>query len=126
VTLLDSNLVIYAARPEHSELRRWIRSRVPAVSAVSLVEALGFHKLTSIEKAALEATFAAAEILPVSDLVVNQAVALRQLRKMSLGDALVGATAIVHRTELATRNVKDFDWIAGLKVVDPLAASTAS
>jgi predicted nucleic acid-binding protein len=40
---------------------------------------------------------------------------------MSLGDALIAATAIVHRLTLVTHNVTDFDWIDGLIVLDPLA-----
>ncbi len=50
------------------------------------------------------------------------AVSLRQSRKMSLGDALVAATALVFGRELLTRNVKDFAGVPGLVVVDPLAA----
>jgi predicted nucleic acid-binding protein len=30
---------------------------------------------------------------------------------MSLGDALVAGTALVHRLTLVTRNVEDFHWI---------------
>jgi hypothetical protein len=41
---------------------------------------------------------------------------------MSLGDALVAATALVFGRELLTRNVKDFAEVPGLVVVDPLAA----
>jgi predicted nucleic acid-binding protein len=121
MTLLDSNIVIYAAKPERADLRQWIAGRVPAVSAVTVVEALGYHKLAKAERVHLEAFFAAASVLPISELVVQQAVALRQSRRMSLGDSLIGATALVHRLELATRNVKDLDWIAGLTVIDPLA-----
>jgi len=40
---------------------------------------------------------------------------------MSLGDAIVAATALEHRQTLVTRNSKDFDRVEGLKVVDPLA-----
>ena len=123
MTLLDSNVVIYAARPEHSTLRRWIADRTPAVSAVSVVEALGYHKLTHSERSHLEAFFKAIAVLPISNSVVRQAVALRQARKMSLGDSLIGATASVHRVELATRNVKDFDWIKDLVVIDPLVVN---
>jgi len=39
---------------------------------------------------------------------------------MSLGDALIAATALEHRLILATRNVKDFEWITGLKIVNPI------
>ncbi len=119
--MLDSNLVIYAARPEYPGLRRLIAARSPAVSAVSVVEVLGYHKLSPTERTHFETFFAAAEVLPLTDAVVARAVTLRQARKMSLGDALVGATALVFGRELLTRNVKDFAGISGLAVADPLA-----
>ena len=120
--MLDSNLIIYAARPEYPGLRRLIAARSPAVSAVSVVEVLGYHKLSAADRQHFEAFFSAATVLPVSDPVVVQAVSLRQARKMSLGDALVAATALVFGRELLTRNVKDFVGVPGLVVVDPLAA----
>ncbi len=119
--MLDSNLIIYAARPEYPGLRRLIAARSPAVSAVSVVEVLGYHKLSAAEKAGFESFFAAAEVLPLSGAVVARAVTLRQARKMSLGDALVAATAMVFGRELLTHNVKDFAGVAGLSVADPLA-----
>lgn len=119
--MLDSNLVIYAARPEYPSLRRLIAARSPAVSAVSVVEVLGYHKLTAAERAHFESFFAAAEVLPLSEAVVARAVSIRQMRKMSLGDALVAATALVFGRELLTRNVKDFAGVPGLAVTDPLA-----
>jgi toxin FitB len=48
------------------------------------------------------------------------AIELRRQRKMSLGDALIAATALEHRLILATCNVKDFEWITGLKIVNPI------
>jgi hypothetical protein len=46
--------------------------------------------------------------------------ALRQQRKMSLGDATIAATAIVHQLPIATHNVTDFQWVPNLIVIDPL------
>lgn len=54
-------------------------------------------------------------------IVIEKAITLRQQRKMSLADAVIAATAMEHRQPLATRNLKDFDWVEGLDVVDPLA-----
>lgn len=67
-----------------------------AVSAVSYVEVLGYHKLSSTERALFEAFFAAATLLPLSQPVLDQAVKLRQIRKITLGDALVAGTALAH------------------------------
>lgn len=45
--LLDSNIVIYAIKPEFAHLRILIATRKPAISAISYLEILGYHKLTS-------------------------------------------------------------------------------
>ena len=39
--LLDSNIIICAAQPEHADLRDFIVAQSPAVSAISVVEVLG-------------------------------------------------------------------------------------
>lgn len=121
--LLDSNIIIYAAQPEHDTLRRFIADHAPAVSAVSYVEVLGYHRLTERERQGFEAFFAAALVLPLSDTVLEQAVHLRQRKKMSLGDALIAATALVNPRTLVTRNTDDFDWISGLTVLNPFATA---
>ena len=42
--------------------------------------------------------------------------------KKSEISALIAATALDHELPLATRNVKDFDWIAGLTLINPIDA----
>jgi predicted nucleic acid-binding protein len=117
--LLDSNIIIYAARPEHEGLRRLIREHTPAVSAVSYVEVLGYHQLNEQEARYFEEFFAASEVLGIDTPVLEGAVRLRKARRMTLGDALVAATALAHGLTLVTRNTKDFDWIADLPLFDP-------
>jgi predicted nucleic acid-binding protein len=119
--LLDSNIVIYAARPEHALLRQFIAEHAPSVSAISYVECLGYHALKDAERAALESFFSAADMLPVTQDIIQHAAGLRQQRRMSLGDSLIAGTARVHQLSLVTHNVADFQWIEGLRVVDPLA-----
>lgn len=121
--LLDSNIIIYAAQPEHADLRSLIAAHDPVVSAVSVVEVLGYHRLSEAERTHFEEFFRVSRILAVSDLVISKAVTLRQQRKMTLGDALIGATAITNDLTLVTRNVDDFAWIAGLRILDPLAST---
>jgi toxin FitB len=117
--LVDSNILIYAAQPAHAHLRRFIADHAPAVSAVSYVEVLGYHQLNDQEQQYLEEFFRLARLLPLSQAVLDQAVALRQQRRMSLGDALVAGTALVHGLTLVTRNVDDFQWIQGLSLLNP-------
>ncbi len=120
--LLDSNIIIYAAQPPHHALRQFIAAHAPAVSAVSYVEVLGYHRLQDQERLFLEQFFRAARVVPIDHAVLDRAVELRQQRRMSLGDALIAGTALVHGLRLATRNTVDFAWIDGLDVFDPLAS----
>jgi predicted nucleic acid-binding protein len=117
--LIDSNVIIYATQPEHTNLRQWVAAHAPAVSAVSYVEVLGYHQLSANEEVLFRQFFAVSTILPIDQDVLDEAVRLRQQRRMTLGDALVAATALVHRLSLITHNVTDFAWIKALKVVDP-------
>jgi toxin FitB len=117
--LVDSNILIYAAQPAHAHLRQFIAVHAPAVSAVSYVEVLGYHQLDDEERQYLEAFFRLARVLPLSQAVLDKAVGLRQQRKMSLGDALVAGTALVHGLPLVTRNLEDFQWIQGLSLLNP-------
>ena len=122
--ILDSNIIIYAAKPENDFLRQFIVAQTPSVSAASYVEVLGFHKLTAGEKAYFEQFFATAPFLMITRAILDRAVALRQTRKMSLGDSLIAGTALSHDRTLVTRNTKDFDWIVGLNLLDPFEALT--
>lgn len=83
---------------------------------------LGFHRLQDPDRVLLERFFSAAEILPLSGLIVDQAVRLRQQRRMSLGDSIVAATALAHGRTLVTHNRGDFEWIAELPLLDPLSS----
>ena len=68
----------------------------------------------------MEYFFQNAEILPLTDAIAQQAVTLRQQRRIGLGDAIIAATAMVHDLALVTHNTEDFRWISGLELLDPL------
>lgn len=57
MTLIDSNIIIYAAKPEYPNLRQFIIENVPAVSAVSYVKVLGYPRLSEEERRYFEAFF---------------------------------------------------------------------
>ena len=84
------------------------------------MEALGYRAIALGEKQYIERVFDATTLVPIDDKVLREAVRLRQIRKMTLGDALIAGTAVSRGWILATRNVADFAWIPGLQVIDPL------
>jgi predicted nucleic acid-binding protein len=118
--LADSNLIIYAASGKYPELVEWFAENKPVVCAVTLVEVLAYHNLKAEEKDVLENLFAELSVIYPSAEVFQKAIELRQQRNVTLGDALIAATAIFHNLTLATHNLSDFDWADGLDSMDPL------
>jgi predicted nucleic acid-binding protein len=119
--LLDSNIIIYATEPEYDMVRSFLaQQQLPIISIISKIEVLGYHQLTRDKQQKLELFFNSFPILPLSDTIIEQAIQLRQQRKMSLGDALIGATALIHKYTLVTANTKDFDWIENFNVINPV------
>jgi predicted nucleic acid-binding protein len=124
--LLDSNIIIYLTRPEHQALRDLVRDQAAWVSDISYVETLGFHGLQPEDRLLLEEFFSVADAIPMESAILDRAVDLRQQRRMSLGDAIIAATALVYDLTLATRNVADFRWINGLRLHNPFDVATES
>ena len=81
---------------------------------------MGYHKLSLANKFQLENLFDLFEILSISNHIVEEAILLRQHKKMSLGDSLIAATALTHNLTLVTANVKDFEWIPTLHFINPV------
>lgn len=119
--LFDSNIIIYSSQQHNRDLLRFILGITQrSVSIVSYIEELGYHSLVERERQSLDRFFQDAEILPLTDTITQQAVALRQQRRMGLGDAIIAATAMVHNLTLVTHNTEDFRWITGMELLDPL------
>jgi predicted nucleic acid-binding protein len=117
--LLDSNIFIYAIQTAHESLLLWCAKQDIRASNITRLEVLGYPHLSEKDKTDFHRLFEQAEIYPVSSAIIELAIQLRQQRKMSLGDAIIAATALESQQTLVTRNAQDFNWVEGLKVLDP-------
>ncbi len=124
MNLLDSNIVIAVASSDDDGLNRLVMESSYLVSVVTRIEVLGYHRLTQEDKNDLLAFLAGGRELALDVVVADTAVRLRQERRMSLGDAIIAATALVHGLPLVTRNVDDFKHVENLKLINPFAPST--
>jgi toxin FitB len=119
--LLDSNIIIYAAQPQYTGLRDWVAAHDIQVSALSQVEVLGYHNLSEGERRLFSQLFASVVVLPITGEIISTAIDLRQQKRMGLGDSIIAATGLVHALTIATRNLKDFQWISNLNLINPLS-----
>jgi hypothetical protein len=137
--LLDTNVVseLRKGRRADPAVLAWrtrAKTSQSCLSAITLMElSLGIALKARKDEAAgqslrhwyerrLKPAFAG-RILAVDEAVAEQAAALQAERTRPGMDALLAATALVHDLALATRNLRDFAGIAGLRVVDPWARS---
>ena len=117
--LIDSNILIYSAKPEYTQLRKLIVA-TNYISLISKIEVLGFHQLIEKDKIYFNACFSTLLNLHVDENIIEKAIELRRENKLSLGDSLIAATSLCFNLELVTRNLKDFEGIKGLKIINPI------
>lgn len=118
VVLLDTNVFIYLSNgklPSSS-----IADTDISNASITKIEALGVSSIRVNELLLLDALFDESYNLALTDNTVAKAIKLRQGKRMSLGDAIIAATALEHNLELWTSNTKDFRHIEGLRVLNPL------
>jgi predicted nucleic acid-binding protein len=120
MALIDSNIIIYASKPENIRLRELLLKPDSSLSLISKVEVLGYHALHAKDKVFFESVFEVIGTYDLSIPVIEGAVELRQKYNMSLGDALIAATCLYYRETLYTANTGDFKKIKGIKITNPI------
>lgn len=119
--LIDSNILIYSGEKEYTQLLLpFVTDPNNLVSVISKVETIGYRFITEPQKLYFESIFTILRVIPVDDEVIQQAITIRQRKKISLGDSLIAATAIVQGVELVSRNITDFNGIPDLVVINPI------
>jgi predicted nucleic acid-binding protein len=117
--LLDSNIIIYLGSDKAKTIEKFLIDKELYVSAITKVETLGYHKISENEKKFLNLVFDKIDVIPLEEEIILATIKLRQLKKISLGDSFIAATAIVNKLVLITNNTEDFENIKGLKIINP-------
>jgi predicted nucleic acid-binding protein len=114
----DTNVVIYLGNQTLGE--DVIGAEPIYYASISRVEALGYPDILAAEEQRIKELFDVLIEVPLNTSVIQTAIRLRQLKKMSLGDAVIAATALENNCVLWTANVDDFAHIDGLHLYNPL------
>lgn len=117
--ILDSNIIIYAVQPKYAHIRKVLLDFDIYISKISIVETLGYHKLQEPEKSKIEQLILLFDNYDIDDNIIQKATELRQVKKMSLGDVIISATALIYDLPLMSRSSKDFEWIDNLTLINP-------
>lgn len=114
----DTNIIIYIA---NGTLGEGIVGNDPIVCpSIVQIESLGYPSIRSVEEQRVRELLATLTTIPLTNLIIEQAIKLRQDKKMSLGDSIVAATALENNCQLWTANIKDFEHIDKLNLFNPL------
>lgn len=116
--ILDSSVFIYLANGTLD--RKIISNEDISHASITKIECLGFPRIHVNELLLLEILFGESYNLPLTDDIVERAIKLRQVKNISLGDAIIAATALEHNCELWTVNEEDFAHVDGLRLRNPL------
>lgn len=116
----DTNIIIYIVNDKFgSEL---ITKEPAAYASITTIEALGYSDIRAVEERRIRELLATLVEAPLTQEIIENAVRLRQLKKMSLGDAIIAATALVYDATLWTANEADFSHVEGLRLHNPVAS----
>jgi len=117
--VLDTNIVIYAARPDGGTFRPLLKEPAATISVVTRIEAFGYPRISAAEEKRIEDLLASLTEADLDDRIVRRAIELRQQRRMDIADAVIAATALELGVALVARNVADFRHIGDLNLINP-------
>jgi hypothetical protein len=119
--LIDTNAVIdYLSKklPDSGmKLMNTIIDDMPGVSVITKIEVLGFNAPEEHYQL-LSGLMNDVLVMELSDSVADESIDIRKKHKTKLPDAIIAATAIVHKLTLVTSD-NDFSDIEKLQVINP-------
>jgi predicted nucleic acid-binding protein len=120
--LIDNNVISHFfanSLPQNGmELILEAIDQTQIISVVTEIETLSWVRSDKHKEAILKLFVKDAIVLPLTQDVVNQCIALRRSRSIKTPDAILAATAMVHQLTLLTSD-RVFHAIPGLKAMDP-------
>jgi len=119
----DTNIFIYylADEPTVNSLftENFLNLHEVLISPIIRMELLSFAGLEKEEEQAIKDLLSQFDSVPLLREIEEQTIQLKRQYKIKLPDAIIAATALHKDAFLVTRNVNDFQGIAGLKIENP-------
>jgi predicted nucleic acid-binding protein len=117
--LIDTNILIeYSSNNLPNKAQKFVSEIIDEDFNISVINKIEILSHNSAGKQ-IEDFIDLSKIIPLTDNVINMTIELRKSNKSKLPDAVIAATAIVNDFILLTRNIKDFEKISELNVINP-------
>jgi predicted nucleic acid-binding protein len=123
--LCDTNILVdfYKNASEVVQELRHIGQNQLTISAITQAE-LYFGAINKAELRKIQKHLSLINILPLDSTISTKFIELMEKyvlsHKLSIPDALIASTALVHKIELFTLNKKDFHYITELRLYNPI------
>lgn len=89
------------------------------LSVINKIELLGYPDLDKTEEAKFNLLIDHAVLHPIDNKIIEETISIRKNHKIKLPDAIIAATCLVNKLDLLTLNIRDFENINGLKLIQP-------
>lgn len=119
---LDANIIIFALGAHQTTLVNLLDNTGDELACSEMVylEVLGYPRITAKHNQVARQFFSQIRVIAIDSSVIEKAIRLRQQKTIKSPDAIIAATALIHKQILWTANAKDFQWIEELKWHNPL------
>jgi len=89
------------------------------ISVINKIELLGYPNLDRNEEDKFNLLINHSILHPIDNKIIEETISIRKGHKIKLPDAIIAATCLVNGLDILTLNIKDFENIDGLKVIEP-------
>ena len=89
------------------------------ISTVSNIKIFGWHKITEEDRIKTEHFLSNANVIYLDKTVEDKSIELKRKHNIETPDSIIGATVILNKLTLVTRNENDFKNIKEIKIYNP-------
>lgn len=123
--LWDTNSIIFFLQdllPSSSKvfLLEELNRRKPQISIITEIELLSWPKISKVEIGTISEFLSNFESIGLTEEIKIVTIQLRKSTGLKIPDAVIAATALTHSIPLLTNNLKDFEKVDFLKIIDPM------
>ena len=116
--IFDTNVLIYLSNSTLS-LHEFFNTEAK-ISVISKIEALGFAFKNAEENLFLIELCSQLPVIPLSDAIAEETIAIRKNHRIKLADAIIYSTAFIQKLPLLTNNIADFKYLGSeVELINP-------